>query len=61
MASYPKPHPAFNPGAVEGEPGYIRIFDGHDPYEGGIEGANVHPGGDIIEVGDPVGLPVDEV
>lgn len=54
---YPKPHPAFNPGG--GDPGVIRMIDGHDPYSGGIEGANVHHRGE--GVGEPVGLPVEDV
>lgn len=63
MAPYPKPHPAFNPGdgGDEAEAGYIRTIDGHDPYQGGTEGANVHHAGDGFGDDERVGLPVEDV
>lgn len=60
MATYPKPTEGFNPGSGDGEDfGVIRIIDGHKPWAGGIDGANVHHPGDEFGGGGRQGLPVD--
>jgi len=56
----PSPCHGFNPGGDDF--GVVRIVDGHDPYETGSEGSNVHvpssstgPGWD-----DAAGVPVED-
>lgn len=52
---YPTPE-GFSPGG--GDPGVIRMVDGHKPWAGGDEGANVHHRSDGAT--DPVGFPVED-
>lgn len=63
FADDPQPYPTvegFSPGGEDA--GYIRMIDGHDPWEGGVEGANVHqPSSDDHGFGPREGLPVDNV
>lgn len=48
----------FSPGGADF--GVVRTIDGHDPYEGGIEGSNVHqPSAGDPGWNDEVGVTVD--
>lgn len=50
---------AFNPGGADF--GVVRAVDGHEPYEGGIEGSNVHqPSAGSPEWNDPLGVKVED-
>lgn len=49
----------FNPGGADF--GVVRIVDGHEPYETGIDGSNVHqPSGGSPQWNDPIGPKVED-
>lgn len=49
----------FNPGGSDF--GVIRMIDGHDPYETGTDGSNVHqPSAGSPEWRDPKGVTVED-
>lgn len=59
----PQPQPTipnFNPGGDDF--GVVRIIDGHDPYQIGCEGSNVHVPSSSTGPGwmDEAGLPVED-
>ena len=57
--SAPMPE-GFNPGGDDF--GVVRILDGHDPYEIGLEGSNVHQPSSSVDPGwhDQAGVPVED-
>ncbi len=62
FASDPQPYPTPCEGFAPGDAGtvYTRMIDGHDPWSGGIKGANSHDPNGEHTFGPPAGFPVDD-